>query len=311
MKYKRILSIYNSLNYTYSALVKNHPNGLELDWISTIDTPFDYNENDTEFEEKSIEQFKNQFEEIKDKVDEISIVFPSEMIMVSQFPISANTVENNIKALLQIEISKAYPKLDINDFEIKTYTLNQYSDNTQKIMCVIIPEIDIKRYEEFFGNYGKKIISTNISQISAINSFIYNYPELRQSLTAIVGIQGNFLDFSVIDKSEIIYYNLLSYQQESEIPQILTLEMKQVNTSIPSSIENGIYCYGEDLSNELFSEISESLSIHNIGIHKLNAFRMIRTSLGEREKEYCKKVSQIFPPVIGASFPLFFNSQTL
>ena len=311
MSNSRILSIYNSLNYTYATLVKNHPDGLELDWISTIDSPFDYDESETTFYENSIQEFKNQFEEIKDKVDGVSLVFPAEMIMVSQFPIDTNTNNENIKELLQIEIRKAFPTLEIKDFEIKTYTLNTNLNHQPVMMCVMLPRIDILRYEEFFNNYGKKIVSTNVSQISAANSFLYNYPEHRNSSSAIVGIQGNFLDFTIIENSNILYYNLLSYQQESDIPQILASEFLKVNESFGNQIDNGLYCYGEDLNNEIFNEIAETLKSVDIISHKLNAFRMMKTYFDVQEIEYCKKVSHIFPPVIGASFPSFFNNQII
>lgn len=311
MNYPKILSIYNSLNYTYSTLVKNHPDGLELDWISTIDSPFDYEEDNNNFDEKSIKQFKSQFEEIKDKVDGISLVFPAEMIMVSQFPIDSETDDENIKELLQIEIRKAYPALDIKDFEIKTYTLNTKSSQQPKMMCVMLPRIDKLRYENLFNNYGIRIVSTSVSQISAANCFLYNYPEHRNATSVIVGIQGNFLDFTIIENSNILYYNLLSYQQESEIPQILTNETTKVNGTIVNQINGSLYCYGEDLSNDLFNEISQSLRLIDISSNRLNAFRMLRTYFDKQEIEYCKKVAHIFPPVIGASFPSFFNFQLL
>ena len=311
MSQRRILSIYNSLNYTYSSLVKNSTDGLELDWISTIDSPFYFEENDVNFDNKSIEQFKKQFEEIQDKVDGISVVFPAEMIMISQFPIDTTTNNENIKELLQIEIKKAYPALDIKDFEIKIYTLNYNPIQQQIMMCVMLPRIDILRYENFFSNYGKPIVSTGISQFSAANCFLYNYPEHRNSSSAIVGIQGNFLDFTIIENSNVLYYNLLSYQQESDIPQLLITEVTKVKETIVDDIKRGVYCYGEDLNNELFNEICESLSTIGISSNKLNAFRMMRTFFNKQEIEYCKRVTHIFPSVIGASFPSIFNYQIL
>lgn len=311
MNYKRILSIYNSLHETYSVLVKNNPEGLSLDWISTINTPFEFDENDINFNENSISEFRSQFEDIQDRVDGVSIVFPAENIMVSQFPINADVAEEDVKSLLDIEIKKAYPKLDINDFAIDTIKLGNESNQQQKIMCIILPKLDIIRYEEFFSKYNKKIIATYVSQIAAANSFIYNYPELRSSVSVIVGIQGNFLDFTIVKNSKIIYYNLLSYQQNSDIPQSLTNEISKIKSIIDNSIMAGVFCYGEDLNEQLFREIEATLKDNAINTYKLNAFRMMRTNFNDREIDYCKRVSHIFPSVIGASFPSFFNSQTL
>jgi len=310
MKYKRILSIYNSLRYTYSTMVKNDPKGLELEWFSTIDTPFEYEENGVDFLENSIQEFKNQFELVKDKVDGISIVFPAEIIMVSQFPIEEDVQEEDIRSLLNIEITKAFPTLDIQNFVIYSYRLEKRADNQDILMCVIYPKIDINRYEELFSNYNKEIISLNVSQISAANCFLYNYPEYRNTVSAIVGIQGNFVDFTILKNSKILYYNLLSYQQDVDIPQILTNEILKVNESIINKIDNGLFCYGEDLNDGLFNEIKESLTLIGVGTHKLNAFRMMRANFNEKEIDYCKRNMHIFPPVIGASFPSFFEALT-
>jgi len=103
---------------------------------------------------------------------------------------------------------------------------------------LIYPKIDIKRYEELFNRYNKEIISINVSQISAVNCFLYNYPEYRNSVSAIVGIQGNFLDFTILSNSKISYYNLLSYQQDVAITQILTNEILKVNKLITNKIVN-------------------------------------------------------------------------
>ncbi|HAW08623.1 MAG TPA: hypothetical protein DCW42_05565 [Bacteroidetes bacterium] len=310
-KSKRILSLYNSLQNTYSTIVNNNPLGLELQYISTINSSIEYDSKIESFNEKSIEEFRSQFEEIVDQIDEIAIVFPADLIMVSQFPFDSKIPQENIKSLLDIEIKKAYPTLNINDFTIHTYTLEGNINQPQTIMCVIIPNIEIHHYKEFFQKYNKKIISANVSQISAANCFFYNYPEYRNITTAIAGIQGNFIDFTVIANSKILYYNLLSYQQNIDIPQILLNEISKAQSKDIKKVDNGLFCYGDDLTNDLFSEITESLRVAKISCRKLNAFRMMRTNLGNEEIEYCKRSMHIFPPVIGSTLPPFFESSNL
>ncbi len=58
-------------------------------------------------------------------------------------------------------------------------------------------------------------------------------------------------------------------------------------------------------------KINNAITSVIIEIDKLNAFRMVKTTISDRAREYCSRTSHIFPPCIGGFMPFVSNEVKL
>jgi len=101
-----------------------------------------------------------------------------------------------------------------------------------------------------------------------------------------------------------VYYNLVSLPDLEKFGDSLEKEFDKLTSDYISHLD-GLYFFGTGLKAEHIEIAKEKLSKKIPLIGRLNAFRMMTTSLSQREREYCSRVSHIFPPCIGGCFPAY------
>jgi hypothetical protein len=305
---KKVLTLFFNIDRTYIIKITNDPKGLILDYFNSTDSSIDLDAIHSGEIEINFGEIENIIDSQPIDFDSINLVFPAEAIMTTQIPGKSKLDKDELVKIISVELIKAYPKLNITDFEIEVFQLANNLKGESKQLSVIFQKSDIELFEQLLFKYNKPITKQYISIIAAANAFLYNYPELHETNNAIIGIQNNFMDFCVISNGNLIYYNLLNYPDDASIPDILEKELNKVTSDIVPNLSGGLYFYGSDLTKSVLLSVWEIAMLFGVEGKRLNAFRMVRTNLSKREREYAARTMQIYPACIGGSIPNYFSS---
>lgn len=305
---KKVISLFFNTDRTYITKVQNKNEGLELEYFNSTNNPIDLDAIHSNEEVEGFDEIESVLNNFDIESDMINLVFPADAIMTSQLPGKVRMKKEEILDLISLELKRAYPKLNINDFEIQVVQMGTNKKGDANQLAIIYQKHDLELFQQLLQKYNAPIKMKYVSQIAAANAFLYNYPEFQQKNAAIIGIQNNFIDFCVLSNSQMVYYSLLNYSNESEIPEILEKELGKVTDEIIDDLSAGLFFYGSDLTKSILLSVWEIAMLFGVEGKRLNAFRMIKTNLGKREREYASRTMQIYPACIGGTLPNFFQS---
>lgn len=297
------LSVFFNVDRTYVTMISESASGLTLEFIDSTNMKIDLENMESDESITAVNELLFMFAKLQESVDRVSITVPAEITLARQFPGRTGMSEDEILQLVGFELRQIYPQFQQQDFHIRVTPFVPRPDGKQKMMSVIVPKTDYQQMQDILSPLGKPIGNIEISQFSAHNCFLFNYPELIEKNIAIVGFQGNFLDFSVITGGKPVYYNLASIHDTLEIGSLFENE---INKIIPQFVNNldGVFFFGSGLTTEISDAIRETSHMRGIrDAKRLNAFRMMRSTLSDREKEYCARTLHLYPPCIGAAMP--------
>lgn len=305
---KKILSVFFNTDRTYITKVLNRPDGLKLEYLNATNTPIDLDSLHTDPQIEAFEEVDELIQQSGMDFDMISIVFPADSLLISHMPSKKGITKEEIKDLIAIEIKRTFPNLDLSNFLIQVFQLKETKTKVNKQIAVVYQNNDLNVFEQFFSKYEKDINFPYVSQIAAANCSMYNYPELKDKNIGVVGIQNNYLDFCVISQGNLAYFGLESYSSTEQIPVALESQIEKVIKEIVDDLAGGVYFYGRDINQQLFISLWETAMVFGIEGKRLGTFRMMKTDLDERDREYTFKTAHYYVPCIGAAIPLYFDS---
>lgn len=305
---KRVLSIFFNTDRTYITKILNNSDGLKLEYLNATNTPIDLDSLHTDEQTQAFDEIDNIIENCGNDFDNISIIFPADSLLISHMPSKKGITKEEIMELIVIELKRTFPNLNITNFQIQVFQLNENKSKINKQIAVVYQNNDLSVFEQYFSKYGKKINFPYVSQIAAANCFMYNYPELHNKNVAIVGIQNNYIDFCVISNGNFVYFGLENYSTSDQIPTALESQIEKAMSEIVDDLAGGIYYYGRDINQQTFINCWETAMIFGAEGKRLGTFRMLKSDLGERDIEYTIKTAQYYAPCIGAAIPLYFDS---
>jgi len=305
---KKVLSIYFNTDRTYVTKVLNSHNGLKLEYLKATNIPIDLDSLHTDPQKQAFEEIDKLILESGLDFDKISIIFPADSLLISHMPSKKGITKEEIKDLIGIELKRTFPNLDISNFQIQVFQLKESKSQVNKQIAVVYQKNDLSVFEQYFSKYEKEFNFPYVSQVAAANCFMYNYPELMDKNVGVVGIQNNYIDFCVISQGNLAYFGLESYSTNEQISTALENQIEKVTKEIVGDLAGGIYFYGRDINQQLFITLWETAMIFGIEGKRLGTFRMMKTDLEDRDKEYTFKTAHYYAPCIGAAIPLYFDS---
>lgn len=302
---ERKLSVYFGIDRIYIALISFEPDGLKLEYINSTLHPFDLEFPEDENSKMAGSELNGILMTIFDNFEDISslnITISVDNAFVRQFPGSPDLSRENLLQLLNFEIRQAFKQFNYEDFIINVVPLSRRLDGKQFMLSAMFHRKNIDSCKELFVGLDLPIENIDISQFNAHSCFLYNYPEYKEKTVAIFGIQSKFVDLSVLQNGAPIYYSLLKCYDRQEFLKKVSQEFTELMTHYVDYIESA-FLFGTGLNTELFGQIDETLKGLVMNVEKMNAFRMFKTDLGKREREYCSRTAHIYPPCIGAVIP--------
>lgn len=297
------LSIFFNIDRTYISVLEPTTKGLSLSYINSTLNYIDLENLEDEGSIKGLEELDIILSNLDFEVDKIDITIPAESVLVTQFPGREGMTEIEFRELISLEIRQSYPQFNENQFSSNLIPMGDRIDKQLMMLAVIMPVEIIKSLMNILDKFHIPINNIEISQLNAHNAYIYNYPENIYKTTAIVGVQNNFIDLSIIQNMKPIYYDLISCSDKNQLGELLIDEFNNISNFIVKNIDE-VFFFGTGLTMELLDITKKTFKKKDfdVSVERLNAFRMISTQLSQREIDYCSRTFHIYPPCIGASF---------
>ncbi|MGA2296494.1 MAG: hypothetical protein ABSG15_02995 [FCB group bacterium] len=294
------LSIYFASDKTYLTVLEPTKKGLSLVYVNSTFNPVNLEKEDELFSQPGVIELLNLFEELPENISQLTLTLPAENVAVTQFPGMTDMSIDDMKKLVELEIRQTLPQFNFDVFLATTIPLMPKLDEQKMILAIILSKQSFKSCNLIAEKLGLPVLNIEISQMNAHSAFLYNYPEHFDKAIALMGFQGKFVDISVIKEGKPYYYNLIGFTDIEFITHILQKEINKILSEYISTVDYA-YLFGAGLTKEILSLAGNSLSGFVNETKKLNAFRMLTTTLSERERKYCSRTAHIYPPCIGGS----------
>jgi hypothetical protein len=304
------LSIFFNADRVYLMVCEPTPDGLKLIYVNSTENPIDLEFMDSPQNKLAINELNSIFSTFDFNVESISVSLSADTILVSHLPGKANITQQEIKQLISLEIRQAFPMFSFEDFVSSVVPTEPDLNSKSNLISIIIPKVIMDNCKNIMAALNAPIVKFEISQINAHQSFLYNYPEYAGLSIAFFQVQDQFIDVSLVNGEQIYYYNLISLNKKDKLGEICAKELLTFAKNYNQSIDLGVF-FGSGLTKENLAETKVILKNVILEVDRLNAFRMIKTDLPDRVKEYCSRTSHIFPSCIGGFMPYVSNKLNL
>jgi hypothetical protein len=125
-----------------------------------------------------------------------------------------------------------------------------------------------------------------------------------EKVVMMVGLRDGFADITAISKMNVAYSARVVLDDPTNLKTIVEEQIQIMLEEYLPFIDD-VYVFGSTLTNDILSSLSEL----SVPAHRHNSFRLITTTLGDRERSYCGRVTHILPPCVGAAFPPLHESR--
>ncbi len=227
----------------------------QITFKDEVDLGFNIND-DSYFrknKDEAIDLFSEKFNGLSIS-DESSDCIAGVLIETSQtflnvLPVEFSDDKSNINSHILWELSHYFPE-NYKDFIVKYYRLNNnfFSGNIDEILLIALDKNKIDIIKNLCNGSGIKIRNIEIDQFAVEKCIKKNYPDdIRDLNILLIGCKSSRLDFSLISKSKIKYYDF----QNTERTNIRQATARQMNffETVFSDINIGkIFLYGEEKS---------------------------------------------------------------
>jgi Tfp pilus assembly PilM family ATPase len=301
----KTVSVFYNIDRTYVTLVEMKDDGLELLYLNATDNRIDLENIESDESMLGVQELSSILYEIGDDINRVSITLPADNVFVSKVPGDDDLSVQDIKKLVNFEIRQNFPQFTFEDFSTTVVPLAPMLNGKKMLLCVIVPNDILSTATQLLKDLNLPFVnSIDISQINAHNAFRYNYPELWDKNVVLASIQNKFIDISLSKNGVPGYYNLASFSSNEQISEIIEKELQKILTEAAETID-AVFFFGANLTKDNFMMCWETAMILGLEAKRLNPFRMMRTQLGERERQYCSRTFQIYPPCVGGALPVY------
>ncbi len=136
------------------------------------------------------------------------VLISTEQTFLNVFPVDFNEDQSSINSHILWELSNYYPET-YKDFNIKYYRLNNnyFNENIDEALLIAIDKNAIGFIKVLCNGSNIKIRNVEIDQFAVEKCVKENYPEEIKNTILIIGCKNNRLDFSVIARGYLKYYD--------------------------------------------------------------------------------------------------------
>lgn len=307
-----ILSVYFGNDRTYICGAKPTENGLELVYVNSTEHSIDLEEEiDLDNPEGNTSLLGSQELEIAlgdlpVSPTQLTVALPTDSVLISQFPGDDSLSEKKLKELVNLEIRQAYPQFDTADFMANIVPLAAKKDKKKMMMGIIIPKKSYQNCKKILEPLDMPLSKIELGQLTTHSAFLYNYPEYQDKNVMLLGVEKKFADITVLKQGRPLYYNTAKFGQLNEIGEIMMIEFDKIQTEFVEEV-HAAYFYGPQLTKDFLEMMKPNVLAFVAETGRVNAFRMMKTGLEKRDKEYASRVSHIFPPCVGAAIPTYYK----
>lgn len=300
MAAEKTLSIFLNTDRIYLTGVRIDNNRAMLDYIESTNHHIDLENIDSDESKNGLKELESILSGLDFKPDRLTITLPAESIFITKFPAKSTYSKDQLRQLINLELRQAYPEFSYENFQVMITPLYAPKTKQESMIGMIILKSDMEFLSNYFAKFGLKINNFEISQLASYSTFMFNYPEMREKTVMIIGYQGQFLDFTVHKNGQTLYYNINSISDVNQIGEATEKEYAKIQETTVDEVD-AVYFYGSSLTRNITLSLWETGMVLGImEAKRLNAFRMMGTTLDKRHLEYCSRTFQIYPPCVGS-----------
>jgi hypothetical protein len=303
---KRILSVYFNIDRVYLTLFEITEKGLKLHYVNSTEAPLDLENPEDDASVLTMQELEILIQEAG-AADYLCVSLPAESVLISHIPGDLSMEEHRLKQLVGLEIRQAFPQFNFQDFSPLVVELGERMDGKKMLCAQIIPNKIIATVKQALAPAGIPISRYDASQFNSHSALLYNYPEQKDKAAALVSVQKQFVDLSVVKNGVPIYYSLVNFNSPDDIGPICESEFNKIMTDYVDYVETAFFC-GVGLTTEIYQKAEAKLAEFLMTSVRLNAFKMVSSELEQREKEYCSRTAHIYPACVGAAIPPYHKS---
>lgn len=257
---------------------------------------------DTLYQSPALKQLEEIFGEIQKRFRmvhfSVHIAVAMDFLHAHLIPLPEDgIIPGEEQEFLQFEFSQYFEATSVPQFFAYIFPL--YADDSESMALVVFFHHAVRHIGRYLAGLlgaGEPVI--NVAQMSAFNVIATQYPESHVPTVAMVNLQHEFVDISVIHHQQLFDTITFSNETHSLLSRCREYFAELHDKRLVSIDE--VYFFGPALTQSILQEAIQIIPCH---VTRLNPFRTLRTSISQREREYCSRVAHHFAPCIGASFP--------
>lgn len=293
---EKTISMYFGTERTYIVRIEPGEKGLELCDIGVVAETV---KSDTDYLD-ALMRLESFLPDMSNGTVTATIAVPVDNIFVHQFPAIDTSDTSQLRRMLEFEIKHAYPQHSFDDFTSAVYPMAPRLDGTSMMLAIMMEKKYLMACEFILTMTGVPLKNIQASHFASHGALLYNYPDAKNCICVVIGIQENYCDLSVLKNGELAYYNLLSLSSPDDFASACEKEIEKLLSGYVSYIDSA-FCYGPGLTKDILEKAQNSLSIP---IQRLNPFRLMSSKLqSSDEKEFCGKAAHLFVVPVGAALP--------
>ncbi len=298
-----IASIYFGKQRTLLAITERQEDAFVLHYLNMTSSYINLNNISDKNSVKNLAELSLMMAAFSDKISKLFVVIDRQDAFITKFPCNMNENIFNIRELVELEVRQNFQNAGLSNFNVKVFDIFSNSNN-QMLLATFIPQNIIDTCRQIIKGFGTDITDFNVSSIAAINSYIFNYPDEKNENNLIISLDSNVMQFSMLANNKIFSYDIAIDATSQNIPEIIENKANRIISL--ANIENfkNIFTIGSDLTKSNFFKCWEIGALLGSDTKRLNSFRMFKTTLGKRERDYCSRIFHLFAPCIGGLLPL-------
>lgn len=303
---KNILSVNFAAKRTYISVLQPSPKGLILRSINSVDYSLSPDSSDPITEQPGAVELRNILSEIEYEIGRVSVTLDAKLFFATQIPGNEEMNISDLKQLVQLEIRTAFPESNPDDFATTLVPPATKKDGKQSVTALICSKKILQSCKDLLAVLDKPVQFIDAAHFAGHNAFLYNYPDQAEKTVALMSIQDQIIELSVIHKGQPAYYNQLQLKDKAKIADLCINEFEKIRDEYVDKID-AAYFFGEELNIDMLSDVQSAVEKTAMPIHigRLNAFRMIRGIEDKKIKEYCVRAAHIYPACIGGNIPSY------
>ncbi|MDQ3194033.1 MAG: pilus assembly protein PilM [Bacteroidota bacterium] len=196
------------------------------------------------------------------------VLISTEQTFLNVFPVDFNEDQSSINSHILWELSNYYPET-YKDFNIKYYRLNNnyFNENIDEALLIAIDKNAIGFIKVLCNGSNIKIRNVEIDQFAVEKCVKENYPEEIKNTILIIGCKNNRLDFSVIARGYLKYYDYEIFEGK-KFRNLLIRHLNIYNKGY-SKIEK-IFLYGDENTEHVKKFLDEMMENKKVSFIKYN-----------------------------------------
>ncbi len=296
------IAVYFDYDRTYVALLEPDPKfAYSLAYINSTDRPIDFNGTvENAIASQVLLDLNEILAEIGGAASRITVSIAMECAIVHTFPIPEEATRAQIRQMLNMEINQNFPQFEKGQFRSRVYTLPPNNKGKDFALATIMDKMTPRIPEIALLPLHGRIDRIDVAQFTAHDAYCYNYPDSLSQTVALFGIHGKFWDVSVVRDGKIAAYMSIMSDSVRDFGGECEAQIHKMTENLVPFID-GAFFFGAGLTSAKLHDATTKMSVP---VHRLNALRMLTTSLGDRERDYCSRVAHILPSCIGSAVPM-------